>query len=416
MNPLSGRHPHVHLHVVLELRRALEREALVEALAATMGDFPVLACRYRPGWWRDRWVPAEVDPDTLVQLEPAGVDADEALYRHVERRFDHLAEPPVRLLQIEREQGARLVISINHMVADGAGCLTLANVLGAHLYGTEPRAPVGAARSHLAVLRGLRAKDLPLLALEVVREGLQPWSILRVPRRDRPIPIRDAPARPQWRTVDIQGERAARFSRWCKAHGATINDGLVAILARLGALRATHGPVAAGYTIDTRRYLARPRSLISNLLGVGMVVLPRRHLSTVTDTLRAVSARIGVQKRRLPGLAYNVLPSLSFGWLPHGLVRRVGDGAIHAILGYLSRSLAVTNIGPMDEYLAPWGDDVETASVLGPFVYGLAAPPVVATGFRGGFTLHICGGGEFAPGALDVFADEIEELMADLGG
>jgi len=417
LNPLGGRHPHVHLHVVLELRRCPDRRALVGALAATLSDFPVLACRYRPGWWRDRWVPVEVDPADLVHVAVGETDPDAALHRHVERTFDHLTEPAVRLLLIERENGgARLVISVNHLVADGAGCLTLANVLGAHLHGTRPRWPVGAARSHLAVLRGLRPGDLPLLALEVVREGLQPWSILRVPRRDRPIPVEDAPPGPQWRTVHIQGEAASRFVAWCKSHRATINDGFVALLARLGAGRARRGPVAAAYTIDTRRYLARPRSLISNLLGIGMVVLPRRHLGDATDTLRAVSAKIGAQKRRLPGLAYNVLPSLSFGWLPHGLVRRVGDRAIHAILGYLSRSLAVTNIGPMDAYLEPFGDDVEAASVLGPFVHGLAAPPVVATGFRGSFTLHVCGGGEFPDAALEELAEELEALATDLPG
>ncbi len=415
MNPLAGRHPHVHLHVVLELRRACPRESLVQALGATIRDFPVLGARYRPGWWRDRWEPAGVDPGDLVRVESDVGDLDAALQRHVERPFDHLTAPPVRLLQCEGEGGdARLVLSINHLVGDGAGCLTLANVFGAHLCGGTPRAPVGGARSHLAVLRGLRPRDLPLLALEMVREGLQPWSILRVPPRERGFARGDTAPRPQWRTVRVEGDTATRFTRWCKAHGATINDGLVAVMARLGAQRARGGPVAAAYTIDTRRYLARPRSLISNLLGIGMVVLPRGRLSEPADTLRAVAERIGEQKRRLPGLAYNVLPSLSFGWLPHGLVRRAGDRAIHTILGYLSRALAVTNIGPMDEYLAPYGDDVVAASVLGPFVHGLAAPVVAATGFRGNFTLQVCGGGEFPSEVMGEFAGELRSGLAEM--
>jgi NRPS condensation-like uncharacterized protein len=414
VHAIARRYPHVHLHVVLELRAPYPREALVDALASTIADFPVLAARYVPGWWRDRWVSTGIGADELVETATVEGPVEERIAAHVGRTFDHQTEPSVRLLQVEGAGETRLVISVHHMVSDGAGCLTLANVLGAHLCGGEPRAPVGAARSHLAVLRGLRTRDLPLLALEVIREGIQPWSILRVRRRDREFPQVDGPAAPAWHTVRLTGEAAERFAGWCRAHGATINDGLVAAMTRLSAARTAAGPVAAAYTIDTRRYLARPRSLISNLVGVSMVVLPRATVSSALEALRAVSARIGVQKRRLPGLAYNVLPSLSFGWMPHGIIRRVGDRAIHTILGYQARALAVTNIGAMDGYLAPFGDRVVAASVLGPFIRGAPAPVVVATGFGGGLTLHVCAGGQFEAGTLAEFASELQGVLTDL--
>ncbi len=415
VHALAQRYPHVHLHVVLELTAPYSGEALVDALARTLDDFPVLAARYVPGWWRDRWLPAGIGARELVEVEDAVEDLDARLAAHVDRPFDYLAEPALRLLQITGEGATRLVISVNHMVSDGAGCLTLANVLGAHLHGVPPRSPVGTARSHLAVMAGLRARDLPLLALEVIREGIQPWSILRVRRRDREFPRADGAPNPGWRTVRLAGDAAAAFADGCRRHGATINDGLVAAMARLSAARTTAGPVAAAYTIDTRRYLARPRSLISNLVGVSLVVLPRARVASALEALRAVSARIGEQKRRLPGLAYNVLPSLSFGWMPHDWIRSVGDRAIHTILGYMNRAIAVTNIGAMDEYLAPYGDRVTAASVLGPFVRGAPAPIVVTTGFRGSFTLHVCGGGQFDDEILAGFAGELEEALGELG-
>ena len=43
-----------------------------------------------------------------------------------------------------------------------------------------------------------------------------------------------------------------------------------------------------------------------------------------------------------------------------------------------------------------------------------AAPVVVATGFRGGLTLHVCAGGQFEAGTLAELANELQGVLTDL--
>jgi len=416
VHALEPRHPHAHLHALLDLEHPCAREDLERAVRAVIADFPVMGSIYLPGWWRDRWLPWSGDPATLVQEreleDPAALD--EATKALAQPRFRHLREPPWRICQLRHAGGARLVLSVDHMVADGAGILTLCNMLGAHMAGEAPRAPVGDVRNHLQMVRGLRLGDLPVLALELLREGLQPWSLLRVQRRSLAPPDPTAQAAPHWTTVHLDSQRAGRFHACCRQQGATINDGLVASMLRVSGATSQRGPVAAAYTIDGRRYLPQDLSLVSNFAGVSMVVLPRRALAEPLTTLQAVRDAIGGQKRRLPGLAYQLLPSISFGWMPHGLVRFFGRRAIETIIGYLDRSFGFTNLGAMDAYLEPWGDTLRRASVVGPFVHGMPLPLVIASGFRGSLTLHACGSGNLPAEGLRDFAGLVEAAVEEV--
>lgn len=401
--------PHVHLHLCVDLARTFDRRQLEAAARQVIDTFPVLGCHYRPSWWRDRWLPWQGDVADLVHVEEVD-DVDAATRSQIARRFDHVQALTWRLASLEHADGSRLIVSLHHMTGDGGGVKALASVLVASLCGVEPSPAPTASRSMLAPARALRLRDLPILALEFVREGLQPLSILRV-RRLRAFEGGDGSAEPAWRTVRLTGERAATWIEGCKAAGATINDGLVAAVARLAARRADKGPVAAGYTIDLRRYLA-PSSRITNLHGVSLVALPRERLTAPDDTLAAVHDRIGEQKRRLPGLAYTLLPLLLIGWLPHGLLRRVGRLVLNNVLGTLNRALAVTNIGALDETLEPLGHTATAASIVGPFVHGMPVPVMTATGFRGELTVHVQATGTLAPAALDELATELEETLA----
>ena len=138
---------------------------------------------------------------------------------------------------------------------------------------------------------------------------------------------------------------------------------------------------------------------------------PRVDADLPATTLQAVSDRIGEQKRRLPGLAYTLLPLVVIGWLPHGLLRRAGRVVLNNVLSSINRALAITNIGALDETLAPLGEEVEAASVIGPFVHGLPVPLVTATGFRRELTLHVEATGTLAEQALDDYAEELREVL-----
>lgn len=403
---LERRYPHVHLHVVVDLERTFTREALTAALGEAIDAMPVLGCRYRRRWWRDRWITWDGEVDALVHLA-AVEDVERSCREWVRRPFPIDSEPPIRLALLEHRSGARLVVSLNHMVADGAGALAVAHVIASGLAGVDPDPPVGRDRRLRQVLSGVRLRDLPILIAELLRESVRPLAILRVPRTGAEFATATAGPRPHYRAVSVQGEVAARFAEHCRENGATINDGFVAALARVAASRSARGPVAVGYTIDLRRYLPEPRSLATNLAGVSLVVVRRDRIGGATETLFEVSRLIGEQKRRLPGLGNALLPAASFGWMPHGIMRVFGRWVVGRLASYFGRALVLTNIGAMDRALAPFGQDVQRASIVGPFVHGVDTPVVTVTGFRGDLTANVCASGNLHPEGIASYAREL---------
>ena len=412
VHALERTHSHLHLHLLADLARPIDRDVLVEAFRDLVAAFPVLGCSYQPGWWRDHWVPWRGELASLVHVERPD-DIEEATLRWAQEPMRYLDEPTVRVAFFEGEQGGRLILSMHHMVADGGGIKAAGAVLVARLCGTEPDQLPSDDRSLMNVARCLRGGDLPVLAREMVREGLLPISMLRIRRLDHGMPSGGLASGPCWRPVLVAGQTTASLVAGCKRRGATINDALVATVARLGSRRSDRGPVVVAYTVDLRRYLRERRAQVTNLAGVSMVVLERSATASASAAVEAVSSAIGEQKRRLTGLAYALLPGFTVGWLPHGLLRRVGTLVIDQILRRFDRCIAITNIGSLDEPLAPFGDDALAASIVGPFVRGVP-PLITATGFRGALTLQVVANGLHAPEHLEAFAEELEEALLEL--
>ncbi len=411
---VTPRQQHLVLHVVVDLARTFSRDELLASVRATVEAFPVLGARYESRRWKDRWICEEPDIDAMT-LHAAVGEVEGPTREWVRRPMDLRREPPLRVALFEHGNGCRLVVSVHHQAGDGAGSLAVANRVAAALCDAEPFAEVGEDRSVGQLFRSLRLGDIPVLAKEVFREGFQSLTLLRAGRRTRGFEAGDGEPRPHWTTVRLEGEGAARFVRGCKRLGATVNDGLVAALVRAGLSRVARGALAVGYTIDCRRYLREPRAIVSNFAGVSAVVISRSKARTAADALNAVSSAIGEQKRRLPGLAYNLLPTLLLAWMPHGLMRWAGRAFLLQILARVDRALVVTNIGAVDAYLAPFGDDAVRASVVGPFVSLLGTPVVTATGFCGSLTLQVGGMGKLSEPALGQFASEIEAGLEEMG-
>ena len=405
--------PHVHLHLLVDLDRTLGRPELEQALAGLVRAFPVLGCRYQQGWWRDRWVPWGGDLAERVRVER--VDELEAATEGLARQpLSSTDEPPVRLTFFQQDAGGRLVLTLNHIAADGAGTRAAGAVLASLLAGREPDPPATADRRLAAVARSLRLRDLPVFLVEMVREGLLPLSMLRVRPLEHRLEPGDGGPEPCWRTVALDGAEGAAVVERARQRGATVNDLLVSALLRIAGRRGRRGPVGAAFTVDLRRFLTERRARVTNLAGVSMLVLPRARVGSATDALEATSAAIGRRKRRLLGLPYMLLPAFTLGWLPHGLARLAGAVVIRMVLRRGARAPVVTNIGSLDEALEPLGDSVRAASIVGPFLHGSPIPLVTVTGFRGALQLQVGGTGTFAPAALEAYAAELGAALTDL--
>jgi NRPS condensation-like uncharacterized protein len=399
---------HVQLHVVIDLVRPVQREAVVRAVEGTVAAFPVLGSRYETAWWRDRWV---VEPGISAEdvVEVLEGDPEELLRELPQRPLDPARDWPWRVSMMD----SRLVVTVLHGVADGAGALTVAGEFAARLAGREGSAADGAMdRGFVQLLRSLRLVDLPYLLIGCVQQGLQ---ALRVPfltktqlRAADPAPVEPKPV---YRTVAVGVGEGSDVREVCGRVGCTVNDALVGALAVVCASLGPKGLLGSYFTVDLRRYLVDKGPKVTNLSGVDSVILRREMAGSLEDAAGAVGRRTERMKRQLLGVGFAALPAIPLMVVPHGIVR--GFAALWARWAgaLLTRGLVVTNVGPMDRYLEPLGEDVVAASVLGPFGIGPRVPIITATGFRDRLTLQINGYDTIDATELDRLAGRLGEVL-----
>jgi len=392
------------LHVCIDLDRAPPRDDLVRAARATVETFPVLGCRYVPGWWRDRWVAAP-DPaaeDVVEVIETDDVERGTAAL--VDQQLDPAHGWPWRISLLGAPDATRLVVTVLHMAADAAGTLAVVREFGSQLCTDRRAADQGPTdRGTLQLVRALRVGDLPRLAVEVVREWVRPLLYPWIAHTAADTVDRGAPAVFRSAVADLPALR-----RRCRDLDCTINDALVTALALVNASQAQRGLVGTFFTVDLRRYLRDDRPRIANLSGFDTLLLPRARLTDFATAAAAISRRTAARKRGLPGLPAMLAMSGLTAAAPHGLQRLIAPLGTGLFRSLATRGLLVTNIGPLDPYLAPWGDQVKSASVVGPFLRGLRTPIVTATSFRERLTLHVEG---FDAERVQTMAVALQDLL-----
>lgn len=399
------------IHAVIDLNRRFSRAELEGALDEAVRAFPVLGRCYVPGFWRDRWrvVEGPVGDAVHVHGEPNDLEAETDAWAR--RPIDSARERPLRLVSFARGQGSRLILSITHLAVDGGGVAAVGHVIGSRLYGQSPSAPVDPRRSVASVLEGLRWYHLPVLARDVAATLALPLKTWTAAKRERHFPKGES-QQATWRHLTIAKGDLERIKARCRPAGASVNDALIAALARVAAGRSRHGPLAVMYTMDLRRYAGAPRLTAANTSSILSVIVPREAVSSLESTARAVAKITRRQHGGLAGPAFLLTPlALAFG-TPHAWARQL-TRLLHPVLIDLplSRGLVFTNVGRIDHGLSAFGEDIERLRIIGPNMHGVAVPAVVAFGYRGELHLELFGAPGLSPQALEELERELLEAL-----
>ena len=395
------------VHGVLDLRRSFSRDELARAVERTAADFPVLDCVYRPGLLRDRWVRAEGPASDAVHVAE-GADVDAATLAWTGRPIDPTRERCLRVTLIPRASGCRLIVSLSHLAVDGAGMAAVGHVLGSHLYGERPMLPIETERSLGRALDGLTWVHLPVLARDLAKTLVQPLRVFLSGRRERPYPEDGSPGL-KTRELILSAAEIEELRRRCGGR-ATVNDLLVAAMARVGARRSDRGAVPVLYTIDLRRFSRAPHLSAANVSSFLTAFVPReatRDFATAAAAARAITDR---HRKSLLGPAFVLLPVVLSARTPHAVLRSVLP-FVHKIAVDLpvSRGLLFTNVGKIDAGLGPFARDIESLRVVGPNVRGVPIPAVVAYGLHGRVHLSL-----FAPpGLSETAVHEMEKEILE---
>jgi NRPS condensation-like uncharacterized protein len=218
---------------------------LRDALADLLAEQPLLRTRVARGplGFRRRAVAVEA-VDAVLTVGEAGPGAGfeaPAERDFMRRRVDLATQAPFRLLVRPAPEGGRLVAGIHHSVADGIGGYFVLDRLAAHyaarLEGRPPEpAPADVApRSYGAYFRKLPGGDRRRALLGAART----FKELVAPEVDCatfgevPPPARGEFA---WREVPLPPEDLPALKARARALGGTLNDLLLAAVARAGAL------------------------------------------------------------------------------------------------------------------------------------------------------------------------------------
>jgi NRPS condensation-like uncharacterized protein len=399
------------MHAIIDLRRTFSRDQLEGAVEGAIAAFPVLGRCYEARFWRDRWRKVEGSIAEVVHVvdDPDHVEAHTDVWAR--RPIETTRERPLRLVSLRRDQGSRLILSLTHLAVDGGGAAAVGHVLGAHLYGVPPSLPVDARRSVGSSLGALRWYHLPVLARDLAATLLLPLRTLAAAKRERPFPT-DASREASWRHLSISVEDVEHIKARCRPQGASVNDALIAALARVAAGRTTGGPLAVIYTMDLRRYAGSPRLTAANTSSILTAIVPRRAIGDLASTAGAVAAITSRQQQGLAGPAFILAPlALGIG-SPHAFARRITRW-LHPVLVDLplSRGLIFTNVGKIDAGLSAFGSDIERIRIIGPNVEGVPVPAVVAFGYRGELHLQLFAAPGLAIEALDELEAELREAL-----
>ena len=386
-----------HLYFVLDLASAIDKDEIERAVADCIRAYPILGCCYARGLWRDKWTADNsIKPADIITLHQAKENELASITnRIVSAQIDPSTSWPWRIDLIAAGDRHRLIITTLHQLGDGAGGLAIVHELGRRLRQGQDATPDPdlLSRGLGQVVRGLRPRNIPRLAYETAVDWLRPLALLpflaKTAQDYKIVSPRDFIAAVQTFVVPAGPESA--MQKKTRELQVTINDALVAVIAMLAKKLSRKGMVAGYFTVNLRRFLPAGARRIANLSAINTVILSRQKVSDFDTTVAHVAKKISAQKLRFPGLPFMVVPAMISFTTPHGIARPVATTLAHYAALAMTRGLLVTNLGPIDQFLEPWGEQVESASLIGPFVTGLKIPVVTVTGFRERLTIQLNG-------------------------
>jgi NRPS condensation-like uncharacterized protein len=395
------------INLVLDLVAPLERSRLTGAVRKLGELFPILRACYKSGWLADHWLVDVANTlDRVLTVEDVNGDITDATNLIIKQSIDPERDWPVSFHELIHPNGARLIIRVHHIIGDGAGSLAIAEYLGHCLFTPEEDIPPPHPdRSLTQLVRVLRWGQRLRLIIDICRSGGWARFFSGLPAT-RPLPeaIPAAEVEIRYQLLTLTGRDYEHFRHRCKLFDCTINDLLVAAFFFLQTRSATPSRyLLTYYTMNLRRYY-QPRTIfITNHSAMIPIFLGRADLNSLAATVDRVKAITRQQKQDCSGLATLLGPGLLLGWLPAVGVRRASIFAWNFINWLIRQGMAMTNIGPLDEYLMPFGPRVRDAFFLGPFMPNQAMPLTVISGYRD--HLHILFGCY-----SDIPRDELEHL------
>jgi NRPS condensation-like uncharacterized protein len=370
------------IHMLIDFEGELDRDRLAKALRLCLDAEPVMGCRFVPRWIRPYWERLSKGDLDSGQLLQTGQDTDAFLSGD----FDEKQGPQLRALLAPGERGERLVLKVNHQVADAGGVKELGYLLAGFYRklrddpGFRPEPNLGS-RSLRQVYRRFLPRHFFGLLGRSIREqwgNLKPYKSMNLPAGT------NASGVPVYVFKHFSKKRLEAQGSLLAEHNTTLNDIMVTAMLRAlvahsnwdakSALRLTG-------TVDLRRYLpGRRGQAVCNLSSFFFVNLGYQLGSSFDETLLMVKKQIDKLKADHFGLGFIFGSYLNTLLYPYALARILMRKIFLRLQRSGNMSMGMTNMGSIDDHLLDFGAPRVSSAML---ITPANQPPMLVSGFSG---------------------------------
>ncbi|MCU0665074.1 MAG: hypothetical protein MUC50_22465 [Myxococcota bacterium] len=429
---LSSHLPPVMLWGRWDFDSPLDRATLARAVLQLPQRVPALACHYRPGLWRGAFVRSDEPAYAFEHREYKGrLSALAAANDSISLELGQGSGPVFTVRCFAWETGCQLLLALDHRHVDGRGMANVMKALADSYTAAQsprpvPLEPLSEQRSLAPVLRALRPIHYLRMPIALWRDFVSharvPLSALSPLGMDGDENAPSRVERPAHAHLHLDSDQAMELHRTAKARSATLNDVLLSaycVATRRWNERNTsrpQGKLSLIFASDYRRHFANGVRPIANVSAVHRLVLSYEGLDSMDLALPIIKSRVDRMKQR--GMALDSLSFLLQGLaIPDGLVAGVIAPVFRSMVRTVRRSVALTNIGALDESVGAFGENVARACTILAPVAPAKALIAAATSYRG--ALDVTLGFDRAALSTDqsaVFVELYRQALKELRG
>jgi len=294
------------IHAVLDFEGGIDEKRMARAARLILDAEPVFGCSYVDDGWHGHWQRCEnLDDINHCPLQTSEMLEEDTLVQLIVP-LDATAGPQVTLLLLRHSTHDRLIIKVNHEVADAGGVREYVYLLADIYRGLEsnpdyrPLPNIKGNRS----LKQVTYRFSMFTRLHMLVGGMMRLGNVIYPKKFWSLPLQGSS--PDYLFHVVQPEQFHRMKHYAKSKGVTLNDLILAVLIRSihqMAQPATGTPMKIQITVDLRRYLPRGRGeAITNLAAIVLANLPAELGNTLDETVTIVKQEMDRHKASYIGL------------------------------------------------------------------------------------------------------------------
>lgn len=367
-----------HLHTVLTFDNHLNMAVLKKAVMQSTEKLPLLLCHFNETKNGAYWQESVFSADDLVFLVET-TEPDAEVNRALIRKLSTENGPQICFTIVRTTTTDRLVVIMNHMLADGAGFKeylyllseTYSNLLENPAYNAN--LSLGS-RSLSQIFKQFSHKEKKTILTKKAKNKTVHNPVF---------PLQGDPENPKVIWTKLPKANFTQIIQYAKTQEATVNDVFFAAMAQTVHQTTSESELSIDCPIDLRKYLPERKSLgITNLTAnITCEINKNDDLNSLESTLQAVKKSLDPQKNSLAPLRIYYLLELIFKKKSYSFAKKASEKL------YSIPKTSFTNIGIIEEDKLHFeGSTLTDCFICGSLKY---APffQVAATTFRGELTL-----------------------------